>query len=190
MLKKTIEFKNLDGETISRDFYFNLTLPEITEMQHSMKEGLSEYWMDIVNRKDAGALLAAYKDFVSRAYGVRDADGITFLKSEEISRRFLQSDAYTQLFLECFGANASDDAFTTFMRGVIPDEVASQIPETLPSPEDFPKTTNKEKTLEDYSRAELLAMPQEQFDKLAGTDPQKMSREALSVAMQRRTQSS
>ena len=95
-----------------------------------------------------------------------------------------------QLFLECFGADAPDDAFTTFMRGVVPEELAKELPESLPSPEDLPKPANTEKTLEDYSREELLAMSQEQFDKLAGTDPTKMSREALSVAMQRRLKSS
>ena len=39
---------------------------------------------------------------------------------------------------------------------------------------------------EGYSREELLNMDQVQFDTLAGTDPQKMSREVLMVAMQRK----
>jgi len=89
MLKRSITFKNLDGEPITRDFYFNLSMPEVTELEFDMKGGMSAYWTDIVERKAAGELLRAYKDIVRRAFGVRDDDGITFNKSDEISRKFL-----------------------------------------------------------------------------------------------------
>jgi len=187
MLKRSITFKNLDDEPITRDFYFNLSMPEVTELEFDMKGGMSAYWTDIVERKAAGELLAAYKDIIKRAFGVRDDDGVTFNKSDEISRKFLQSDAYTVLFMEFFGPEASDNEFTDFLRAIVPVELVDKMPDALPVTENQAIGGQKERTKpEEFSRDELLKMPQAEFDKLAGTDPQKMSREVLMVAMQRK----
>ncbi|HMT88214.1 MAG TPA: hypothetical protein PKC73_01140 [Dermatophilaceae bacterium] len=184
MLKRSITFKNLDGESITRDFYFNLSMPEVTELEFDMKGGMSAYWTDIVERKAAGELLRAYKDIVRRAFGVRDDDGITFNKSDEISRKFLQSDAYTVLFMEFFGPESSDTEFTNWLRAIVPPELVAKMPEALPVQEN--QAVGARTKPEGYSREELLNMDQVQFDTLAGTDPQKMSREVLMVAMQRK----
>lgn len=187
MLKRSITFKNLDNEPITRDFYFNLSMPEVTELEFDMKGGMSAYWTDIVERKAAGELLAAYKDIIKRAFGVRDDDGVTFNKSEEISRKFLQSDAYTVLFMEFFGPEASDSEFTDFLRAIVPVELVDKMPEALPVTENQAIGQRAERTKpEEFSREELLNMDDAKFDKLAGTDPTKMSREVLMVAMQRR----
>ena len=184
MLKRSITFKNLDGESITRDFYFNLSMPEVTELEFDMKGGMSAYWTDIVERKASGELLRAYKDIVRRAFGVRDDDGITFNKSDEISRKFLQSDAYTVLFMEFFGPESSDTEFTNWLRAIVPPELVAKMPEALPVQEN--QAVGARTKPEGYSREELLNMDQVQFDTLAGTDPQKMSREVLMVAMQRK----
>lgn len=46
---------------------------------------------------------------------------------------------------------------------------------------------SKQKTVDDYSSDELLAMTQEAFDQIAGTDAKKWSKRVLIVAMRRRS---
>lgn len=188
MLKRTITFKNLDDQPVTKDFYFNLTVPEITEMENSMglEMTMTQHWTNIIANKDAGGLIQAFKDIITRSYGVRDADGITFNKSEEISRKFMQSDAYTVLFMELFGINADDEAFGAFLNGIMPAEVAQKMAETTPQV-GTPSDTERTKP-EQFTKDELLSMPKERFDQIAGTDPQKMPHEVLLIAMQRRSQ--
>lgn len=186
MRKHPITFNNLDGEPITRDFYFNLSVPEFAELEYSLKGGVSAYWVDIVERKDSGAVLAAFKDLVGRAFGIRDEDGVTFNKSPEISRKFMQSDAYTKLFMQFFGPDASNDAFVNWLRGIVPPELAEKMPTTLPVQEGNPQALTNRTKAEEYTREELLAMDNAEFDRVAGTDPMTMSREVLMVAMQRR----
>lgn len=188
MLKYPITFKNLDGEPITRNFYFNLSVPEITELEAGMAGGISEHWVDLVERKDTGGILLALKNIVSMAYGVRDDDGITFNKSEEISRRFLQSDAYSVLFIELFGPQAANDAFFNWLKAVVPPEALEHMPSELPVKEAVSdgKAVVERTKAEEFSKAELLAMTDEKFSELAGTDPSKMTRDVLLVAMQRK----
>lgn len=50
-----------------------------------------------------------------------------------------------------------------------------------------PNLTPPLKTLEQYNRHELLTMPDEEFDRVAGKDQKKWSKAVLAIAMMRRT---
>lgn len=183
MIKKTIQFKDLDGNPLVQDFWFNLRADELTELEFSMKGGLSTYFESVIENQDAGAMIAAFKDIVRRSVGKRSSDNVSFDKSPEISNKFINSDAYTVLFKEMLGADAPDDAFTNFLRGMVPADVAEQIPDDVKLPG---TPTNGPKTVDQYSRQELLDMSDEEFDAVAGTNTRAMSKDTLTVAMQRR----
>jgi hypothetical protein len=68
---------------------------------------------------------------------------------------------------------------------VAPGSLPAGVTEAPVAPE-LESKGKPEKTLEDYSKQELLDMPQEQFDKLAGTNPLHMDRDILIIAMQRK----
>lgn len=199
MLKRSISFHDLDGDLRTQDFYFNLTMPEVTELEVEMPGGMSNYWISMVARKDAKNMLKSFKDLISMAYGERGDDGVTFLKEDPITgrplgRRFLQTDAYTTLFLELLGPQASSSDFVEFLKAVLPQELVQNMPEDmddikLPTPEQAPALTAQQmadRTVDQYSREELLALSDEEFDKLAGTDPQQWSRSVMQTAFQRR----
>lgn len=122
MLKKTITYKDYNGNERTEDFYFNLTKAEITEMQLSTTGGLSEMISRIIAAQDAPAIIKIFKDLILKAYGQKSADGRRFIKSEEISTEFAQTEAYSQLYMElAFDA----DAAANFINAIVPQEVSA-----------------------------------------------------------------
>lgn len=181
MLKREIKFKTLEGEPITKEYFFNLSIDEIADLQFSRGEGFAEHLQRIVRERDAGALLKAYREIIEKSVGVPDTDGISFLKRDprgySYGELFNGSNAYTVLFLELMGPESADDAFTNFVKAVVPAELVDQMPETVDLP-------TGEKTL---TREDLLAMSQEEFDAKFGTDPLKMDKAVLGVAFERRS---
>ena len=117
MLKKTITYIDYNEVERTEDFYFNLTKAEIMEMELSTTGGLSEMITRIVNAKDAPAIIKIFKDLILKAYGEKSADGKRFVKSQEISEAFAQTEAYSILFME-LSTNA--DAAAKFVNAIVP----------------------------------------------------------------------
>ena len=123
MLKKTITFSDLDGEQITEDFFFNISEPELIEMEVSEENGLSDTLAAIVKEKNKQKIIAYFKKVILLSYGEKSPDGRRFIKSPELSEAFSQTDAYTQLFLE-LSTNA--DAAAKFMVGIVPASFRDQ----------------------------------------------------------------
>lgn len=131
MLKKTITYTDYNGSERTEDFYFNLTETEIMEMfakLHDESEfsdinrGLDEMIKDIIDAKSTSELIATFKELINMAYGKKSPDGRRFIKSEEITLEFTQTEAYSKLFMElAFDA----DAAANFVNGIIPQKIAS-----------------------------------------------------------------
>lgn len=117
MLKKTITYTDYNGNERTEDFYFNLSKAEVMEMEMGTSGGLSEMIQRIIAAQDAPAIINIFKMLVLKAYGEKSPDGKRFIKSEEISTAFSQTEAYSQLFMEL----ASDaDAAAKFVNGIVP----------------------------------------------------------------------
>ena len=117
MLKKTITYVDYNGVERTEDFYFNLSKAEVMEMEFGTTGGLGEMINGIVAAKDTPAIINIFKKLVLKAYGVKSPDGKRFMKSEEISNEFAQTEAYSDLFMEL--ASNADEA-TKFVNGIIP----------------------------------------------------------------------
>jgi hypothetical protein len=127
MLKKTITYTDYNGVERKEDFWFNLSKAEIMEMEMSTAGGLAEMINKIVATQDMPSIIKIFKDLVLKAYGEKSADGKRFIKSKEQSEAFSQTEAYSILFMEL----ATDaDAAAKFVNGIIPADVAKQLPET------------------------------------------------------------
>lgn len=123
MLKKTITYTDYDGNERTEDFYFNLSKPELVEMEMSSTGGLEKTMQKIVAAQDGKRIIEIFKDIIIRAYGEKSLDGRRFVKSKELTDAFTQTQAYTELFME-LATNA--DAAQAFVNGIIPAQVAEQ----------------------------------------------------------------
>jgi hypothetical protein len=80
----------------------------------------------VVAAQDQPAIIKIFKDLILKAYGVKSPDGRKFIKSEELSLDFAQTEAYSQLFMEL--ATDADKA-SEFVNGIVPADMAKQIAE-------------------------------------------------------------
>lgn len=123
MLKKTITYTDYNGLQRTEDFYFNLTKAEVMEMEMSTVGGMAEMIQKIVAAQDVPSIIKIFKDLILKAYGEKSADGKRFIKSEEISSEFAQTEAYSQLFMEL----ATDaESAAAFVNGIVPNDMAKQ----------------------------------------------------------------
>ena len=117
MLKKTIKYTDYDGNEREEDFYFNLSKAEVTEMELSKEGGMSEYIKKISATQNAPELIKLFKEIITKSYGEKSLDGKRFIKNKELTEAFIQTEAYSELFVEL--ASNADEA-VKFINGIMP----------------------------------------------------------------------
>lgn len=123
MLKKSVTYTDYNGNERSEDFYFNLTKAEIMEMEMSTSGGLAEMIQRVVASQDSPTIVKIFKDLVLKSYGQKSLDGKRFVKSDQLREEFVQTEAYSIIFMEL----ATDaDAAAKFVNGIVPADLAKQ----------------------------------------------------------------
>lgn len=124
MLKKTITYTDYNDATVTEDFYFNLSKAELIEMQVSESGGFDTLVKKIVESKDQAKLMALFKTILLKSYGIKTEDGKRFIKNDNITEAFKQTEAYSTLFMELV---SDADAASNFIKGILPRDLASDI---------------------------------------------------------------
>lgn len=131
MLVKTIKYEDYNGETREETFYFNLSKAELTEMELSVHGGYDKYLEKIINTKDTPEMIKIFKELIKKSYGEKSEDGRRFIKSDELTTAFMQTEAYSELYMELA---LDDKAAAEFVNGILPkqfvDEIANRIDKT------------------------------------------------------------
>lgn len=169
MLKKTIRYTDFNGVEREEDLYFNLSEAELLEMavHHEMGvEGVAAFFKGLGERKDPKEVIPAIKNLLILAYGERSEDGKYFRKGEDITDNFVSSAAYHEMFMQMM---SDADTITSFFKGALPSKYLAAM-----------EVLEREHTVE-----ELVAMSDEQFELVVGTDTKKMSKPQLSALMAR-----
>lgn len=120
MLKKTIKFNDYNGVEREETYYFNLSKAEIMEMEMSTTGGFTEMLEKIIEAQDVPSIIKIFKNIILKAYGEKSPDGKRFIKSEELSTAFSQTEAYSVLFME-LATNADEAA--KFVNGIVPSDI-------------------------------------------------------------------
>lgn len=100
MVKKTITYTDLNGVERTEDFYFDMSKPEIVKMQLSAKGGYDVQLKSIAANLNGALIMEFFENLITAAYGEKSDDGRRFVKSEELSKAFMQTPAYEVLFEE------------------------------------------------------------------------------------------
>lgn len=119
MVKKKVKYINFNGEEKEQTLYFNLNEVEAVRLQASLGgQTLDDYVLGLDPENDPGEVMNFFEKLLSMSYGQRDEDGEFFDKSEDIRARFLNSAAYSSLFMEFL--QDTDSAADFFNRVVAP----------------------------------------------------------------------
>lgn len=128
MLKKTITYKDWNDLDRSEDHYFNLNKLEVVKMQASVKGGYDVQLKAIAAGMNGAGIMQFFEDLIKTSYGEKSDDGRRFMKSEEISRAFMETRAYEALFEELI-TNAG--AAAEFVKAIMPPDIVKQAAEEL-----------------------------------------------------------
>jgi hypothetical protein len=118
MLVKTITYEDFNGRTRTEEFRFNYSKADVSRLQMSTKEGLDKFLERIVKEEDRTKMFGFLEEFILKAYGEISEDGRRFVKSEELSTGFSQTNAYSALLEEFI--EGGDKAISDFVAAVIP----------------------------------------------------------------------
>jgi hypothetical protein len=117
MVKKTITYVDYNDVERTEDFYFNLNDVEITMMENSIPGGMAAFLQKIVSEKDNKQIMAYFKELICMSYGQKSPDGKRFIKDENLTKEFTQTEAFNIFFME-LATNA--DTAAEFVNGVMP----------------------------------------------------------------------
>lgn len=123
MIKKTITYKDFNDKERTENFYFHFSQAELLDMEMDVDGGFAERIQKMIDTKDQKELLKIIKKFVYDAYGVKSDDGKRFMKNPEVKAEFIESPAYSIIFMELV---TNDQVAAEFVNGVIPDDMKSQ----------------------------------------------------------------
>lgn len=122
MIKKTITYKDFNGNDRTEEFYFNLTKAEVTRMEMSTTGGMAEMIQRVIAAQDAPSLIQIFEEMIQKSYGVKTPDGRGFTKRKEDLENFMATEAYSQLFMELV---TDADSAAEFVNGIIPSNFSN-----------------------------------------------------------------
>ena len=120
MYKKTITYNDYNDLERTEDFYFNLSKAELMEMQLTTEGGFVEKIKAIAKAKDTPTLTKIFKNLILASYGEKSDDGKRFVKSDEITKAFTETEAYSILFMELI---SDSESAAEFVNNIIPSDL-------------------------------------------------------------------
>ena len=140
MLKKTITYTDYNGAQNSDICFFNLSKPELMEMERSPIFELQELLKKIQNMEDPENELSyaerdevmkkigyILRNLIALSYGQKSSDGKRFIKrtpsGESLGEQFIETVAYEELFMELV---EDGNKLAAFVRGIIPPDYAEK----------------------------------------------------------------
>lgn len=98
MHKQTINYVDFNGVERQEDFYFHLSLPEVTRIEAEIGMPIPEYTEQLTNNKNLNELLKFLERVILSSYGQKTQDGRSFHKTTALREEFENSQAYAELF--------------------------------------------------------------------------------------------
>ena len=129
MYKIHQKFEDFNGNEREDDFYFNLSKAELLEMELSEEGGMDKRLTRLISSQDMKEAIKVFKAIVLMSYGQKTDDG-RFVKSQEIRDAFMQSAAYSEIFMDL--ATDTDKA-QKFINGILPNMEAAIPAPPLPN---------------------------------------------------------
>lgn len=126
MIKKTITYTDYNGNERTENFYFGLNKAEIMDMELSTAGGMRNVLQLIIDKQDIPKIIDTFKRLIRMSYGEKSADGRRFIKSPELTEAFVQTEAYSELYMELL---SDAEKAAAFINGIMPADVMAAMQE-------------------------------------------------------------
>lgn len=132
MLKEIIKYEDYNGITHEKEYYFNLSKPELGRLEFKYKKGLEAEMKRMADEDDRSGMMDFLENIIISSYGVKSEDGEEFVKDPDATRKFANSAAYSELYGKLF---TDEKVLEAFIRGILPPgEVMAPQNNPIPAP--------------------------------------------------------
>ena len=119
-IDKNRKYIDFDGNERTETFYFHLKESDLVEMKLGITGGLEKMIRQIIEAQDMPEIMRVFKQLITMSYGVKTPDGRGFHRSNELLESYLETNAYSDLFMELV---SDPDKAGEFVAGIIPDDL-------------------------------------------------------------------
>lgn len=118
MYTDTRTYIDYNGEERTNTAMFNLSKAEVARINIMSPGGLDGMLKEIIESRDGEKIMNMFDAFMKKSYGKKSPDGSRFIKSDELWEEYIQTEAYSDFFIELLtdGKKAAD-----FINNVIPN---------------------------------------------------------------------
>lgn len=123
MFKYTVKYEDYNGENREKDLFFNLSVPEMINLENSTPGGYSKYIERIAKEKNAAEVWNTFEELVDLAYGEKSPDGDRFVKVGEDGSRLVDKFKETSAFEAfMFDILSNADLASNMVNNMIPNQ--------------------------------------------------------------------
>lgn len=125
MFTKKMTYKDFTGESITETFMFNMNKAELFDWL-ICNGGLTidELILKLQKKSRGKDILAIFKDLILSSYGEISDDKKRFVKSEQLSKDFSETEAFSDLYISLV---TDAKAAAEFINGIMPDGLGDEI---------------------------------------------------------------
>lgn len=126
---ETITYRDYNGVERTEEFAFNLNEAEIVEWLTTT----GDYTLDkklerVAKERNGKEIMATFRDLLYRSFGKVSLDGRRFDKTEEAKLDFMETPAYSVLFMRLV---TDAHAAANFVNKIIPQDLAERVNKIL-----------------------------------------------------------
>lgn len=136
MISKTVTYNDLiTGEEVEETMWFHLRKDEIIRIIGRAKMDWEEYVKQMMSRQDVDEIFDFLESMLKMAYGKRleEDNGRVFRKDKKEQEDFVNSEAYSELFVQLIADTATGDGKETekFFYGLAGNPNQGTVPEKV-----------------------------------------------------------
>lgn len=122
MLRKEINYTDLNGDQQTDVLYFNLNKAELGKLQMRMDGKFLDHIQALIEKKRIESLYDFFYNLLLDSYGEKDVSGKKFIKSKEIRDDFENSVAFAELLMKII---SSAEEMAAFTKGILPADMVT-----------------------------------------------------------------
>ena len=128
MFKHTVKYTDYNGDPREKDVYFNISMPEMLKLQHSIPGGYGQYLETIAKENDPMKIWETFETLIDHAYGEKSPDGEHFLKKDADGHRLVDTFKETPVF-EAFMLEllSNEELASEMVNKMIPSNALKQL---------------------------------------------------------------
>lgn len=162
MLKKHMTYKGYDGSVCEDDFYFHLNKAELFDwLICNGGYTIDQLIFKLQKNAKGKDILDIFRSLILQSYGEISTDGKRFIKDEEATKAFKETEAFSNLYIELV---TDSKKAAEFLNGIMPDGIGDEIDKILKdNPDGIPDE------VKDYLLGKTDVAPKEKVVSMPGT---------------------